>query len=761
MTSKIGIWSGEEFEIPKLLHEGTLYALNDKWGITSIGCSQLEKSLENELKIMQMPGEIKESCCTDSSALIVLNNGELWGFSNGKNDSMIFRRETDDKVVKIDGLGDIIHAAIGKTHAAAVDQNGKLFTWGIGKYSQLGDLQSTQHGPIPVKSTEVFNVQQVLCGEKFTCIRTLGGYVYIFGMLGHSKSCQSPKANKQCPYTLPELETHFIASLSGHKFISVLTSEGKVFIFDACMELVNLSSDLQEISSIATSENSVFGLGNGLLYQWTKGEKNSQCALQNWNGKVYELEVNYAQCTLVSGFGKNIGILTGVVEGVIGKLIQKKANGAEKENFEKENPRFVDGNIEVGLRIFAETIMHSLRLTLKRLNGKVCYDQWNPREGAIQSMKKKMMQAWNGKFDWIFKIILSKKEPKAFSTVKTVIQILAKHHFTLLFRLFLDKCRKKNSPYSKILKCASLQLRNVLQKIKTRNLYLALNQLTKKDLNQQKFLKLIGKIFHIKVKRYFRITLKSLRIKKCNSLAKLFFFLSRKEQHEKCVKTFRYFQILRQNPYQRTSVESKTSSEPMACKMFKSRHSLKLSLPTTDTFHYQKINSGLTSPRSVKLPPDSSLSPTKKFEAKEPLQRRNSRVGNIEKAKGPTRSTQRALTIVDKIKICQTQQSLLKLSSIGFQGTEIEKSPMVPLSQNFSGITENLKKIQFFMILEEKVLSHFKYFFNILKEKNSVSSHSLEIAPSMWGQKIFSLGFNKINSMIRRKMRKLFISLIR
>lgn len=90
----------------------------------------------------------------------------------------------------------IVKIALGEVHAAAVTEQGALFTWGENAYGRLG-LGDTKrrHEPELVRSIAVQHVTEVSLGSKHSACLTDKGHMYTwgggsYGRLGHGSSEQ-------------------------------------------------------------------------------------------------------------------------------------------------------------------------------------------------------------------------------------------------------------------------------------------------------------------------------------------------------------------------------------------------------------------------------------------------------------------------------------------------------------------------------------------------------------------------------------------
>ena len=93
----------------------------------------------------------------------------------------------------VQALKQVVAFDFGIDHAAAVTKNGQLFTWGEGKFAQLGleDLNS-RTSPSLVIFSDGANIIDVGCGTRFTICVATSGKVYSWGVgtlgqLGHEE----------------------------------------------------------------------------------------------------------------------------------------------------------------------------------------------------------------------------------------------------------------------------------------------------------------------------------------------------------------------------------------------------------------------------------------------------------------------------------------------------------------------------------------------------------------------------------------------
>ena len=107
-----------------------------------------------------------------------------------------------------------------------------------------------------------------MCGHKYTCIRTDGCYLLLYGEIGkiHSKNSFSPRksinlSTKLGPFTNPQLDSESVIQVLGFSnFIVVITESKQVFAFDSCMQLVPLQCFNYSVECIIGNEKAVWGV---------------------------------------------------------------------------------------------------------------------------------------------------------------------------------------------------------------------------------------------------------------------------------------------------------------------------------------------------------------------------------------------------------------------------------------------------------------------------------------------------------------------
>ncbi|CAG9318485.1 unnamed protein product [Blepharisma stoltei] len=331
-----------------LTHQGKVWILGNPTD------SNDNPDIDDIYKEITIPRQITSISCNSEASLLLSIYHEVYGLGNDSLRSGIFinfDRASMPRLIEgltANGLNQI---SLGSGHAAGIDEQGLVYTWGSGKFGELGGINLIEERALPlvIDKARNFSVIKIICGDSFTCMCTSGGYVYILGVIGShhqsskkseaflrssQKSMQSPRGVlspnreiKNAPYTLPELEQHFVVDISaGNEFIAVLSEEGAVYAFDDCMELYRLpSEENSKVKTIAACHRSIFGLtSEQCLYEWTEPVMEysannmlntliiagkSICSISAWPGSQYKLDPAYIKPNFASNQKRGIAFI--------------------------------------------------------------------------------------------------------------------------------------------------------------------------------------------------------------------------------------------------------------------------------------------------------------------------------------------------------------------------------------------------------------------------------------------------------------------
>ena len=177
------------------------------------------------------PVFVKLSRCSDISAGFGVSLGisdqrqaMIWGFCQvGIGGSALFSEEP----TLINGVNNVIKVAAGQFLYAAIDQLGKVYTWGFSTDGALG-RSSTKTNTSPEEISSLPEIQDIVIGDNFMIALTKDQRVYSWGSnsagqlgLGHLNSVTSPE--------LIALASKIKNIAAGSTHVLALTDEGQVF----------------------------------------------------------------------------------------------------------------------------------------------------------------------------------------------------------------------------------------------------------------------------------------------------------------------------------------------------------------------------------------------------------------------------------------------------------------------------------------------------------------------------------------------------
>ncbi len=173
----------------------------------------------------------------------------------------------------LEGLADITDISLSDYHAVALNSSGNPFSWGLGKYGELG-LERSIYSPVPQQMNTEGLYFRVFCGNLITCFLDFEGHFSYFGViirqLGGNSSTITVKnlLNDQnidaksifLEKEIEELEDQkFKDIIIGNGFISLLANTGTLFTLEYNDKLTMLYSKYY-LYNIVVAKNEIFGL---------------------------------------------------------------------------------------------------------------------------------------------------------------------------------------------------------------------------------------------------------------------------------------------------------------------------------------------------------------------------------------------------------------------------------------------------------------------------------------------------------------------
>lgn len=113
-------------------------------------------------------------------AAAILEDGSLWTWGNNDN-GQLGDGTYEDKLSPVKIMDDVVAVSLGNEHSGAIKSDGSLWMWGRNKYGSLGD-GTTTFRPSPVKVMD--GVSQVSCGNGTTAALKEDGTLWVWGFAG-------------------------------------------------------------------------------------------------------------------------------------------------------------------------------------------------------------------------------------------------------------------------------------------------------------------------------------------------------------------------------------------------------------------------------------------------------------------------------------------------------------------------------------------------------------------------------------------------
>ncbi|KAM5553176.1 PH, RCC1 and FYVE domains-containing protein 1 [Rosa sericea] len=193
-------------------------------------------SLEGQQVLSVACGTWHSALATYNGKLFTFGDGKFGVLGHGDRESIAYPRE----VQLLSGLK-TIKVACGVWHTAAIvevtGQSGvnvssrKLFTWGDGDKHRLGHgSKDTYLLPTCVSSLIDYNFQQLACGHTMTIALTTSGHVFTMGGTAYGQ-LGNPSSDGKAPCLVQDkLVGEFVEEIScGAHHVAVLTSRSEVF----------------------------------------------------------------------------------------------------------------------------------------------------------------------------------------------------------------------------------------------------------------------------------------------------------------------------------------------------------------------------------------------------------------------------------------------------------------------------------------------------------------------------------------------------
>lgn len=219
--------------------------------------SSIEQIVKRPTKVVGVK-DAKKILCKYKNTFYINRNGKLFvvgSTEKGVNGNGRKRENISSfEEIKIEGEPELVDIRGGNSFCIALDKQGRLYSWGYNNYGQLGNEdQLIQYQPKQVHSLLHTKIKKVACGEYFVLALDEKGKVFSwgngnFGQLGHGT-----KEDLKQP-TLLKFDQKIVDISCGDSHSAILTESGEVFCFGNGKDgLIGRGDQIESSSSYRTS----------------------------------------------------------------------------------------------------------------------------------------------------------------------------------------------------------------------------------------------------------------------------------------------------------------------------------------------------------------------------------------------------------------------------------------------------------------------------------------------------------------------------
>lgn len=194
-----GISAGDAHGLA-VTEDGFVYA----WGLNDVGqIGNGETSANPVLTPVQVEGlsNVDAVCAGTTFSLALDNDGKVWAWGLNDEgqlgDGSTINSSTPVEVIDIANISAI---ACGSDHSLAI-QDGKVKSWGLNDEGQLGD-GSTRSSSEPIDATGLKDIVYVAAGEYHSLAITCNGKVYVWGLNDEGQLGDGSTKNSKTPKTI-------------------------------------------------------------------------------------------------------------------------------------------------------------------------------------------------------------------------------------------------------------------------------------------------------------------------------------------------------------------------------------------------------------------------------------------------------------------------------------------------------------------------------------------------------------------------------
>ncbi|KAJ7531965.1 hypothetical protein O6H91_14G067000 [Diphasiastrum complanatum] len=231
--------------------------------------------------------------CGAAHTLVLTGGGDVYSFGQGNNGALGHGRTSNVTVPTLVetlwGLG-IVQITSGENHSAALSIDGQVFTWGRGKYGQLGHGSTDNESrPTAVKALSDQMIVQIACGGEHTMAISREGLLFTWGQGYWGQTGHGTQDDVLSPRQVLSLQKEQVMQASaGARHSIIMTRNEEIFVWGDGEQgqLGNSQSQMQLIPmSLKLGQMS----GKRLLYVVAGGE-HTHAVFQHTSGGELALQ---------------------------------------------------------------------------------------------------------------------------------------------------------------------------------------------------------------------------------------------------------------------------------------------------------------------------------------------------------------------------------------------------------------------------------------------------------------------------------------
>jgi alpha-tubulin suppressor-like RCC1 family protein len=226
LTGVTGISVGT-YHTVSLKSDGTVWS----WGYGlhgQMGNGTTTTSVKSPVK-SNVAGVITEIAAGGYHTLALRNDGTVWSWGYGKY-GQLGNGSTNMAVnaVQVSGLTGVVGLAAGEYHSLALKSNGTVWGWGMNNQGQLGNGATAVSRTTPVQVTGLSNVVQVACGWSHSMALKSDGTLWVWGNNASGQLGDGTTTRRTLPVQVGTLNS-IISIAAGRAHGLALRNDGTVW----------------------------------------------------------------------------------------------------------------------------------------------------------------------------------------------------------------------------------------------------------------------------------------------------------------------------------------------------------------------------------------------------------------------------------------------------------------------------------------------------------------------------------------------------